>query len=128
MKKKSSKRFRKLLEICKDKNIETIENAIKKIKLNCTTKFDESIDISLALNLKKKKEEITLRTIVNLPNGNGKKLKVAVLCEENKAKEAKDAGADFAGRRAFWGSAAGKSVPRRRRSPPRPKEADSARL
>ena len=59
MKKKSSKRFRKLHEICKDKNIETIENAIKKIKLNCTAKFDESIDISLALNLKKKKEEIT---------------------------------------------------------------------
>ena len=49
------------------------------------------------LNLKHKKEEINLRTLVNLPNGNGKKIKVAVLCEENKIKEAKDSGAELAG-------------------------------
>jgi len=49
------------------------------------------------LNLKHKKEEITLRTVVNLPNGNGKKIRVAVLCEESKVKEAKDSGADLVG-------------------------------
>ena len=49
------------------------------------------------LNLKQKKEEVGLRTVVNLPNGNGKKIKVAVLCEENKVKEAKDSGADLFG-------------------------------
>jgi len=97
MKKKFSKRYKKLLEISKDKKIEALEEAIKKVKKNCTTKFDESIDVSLNLNLKRKKEEITLRTIVNLPNGNGKKIKVAVLCEENKVKEAKDAGAEIVG-------------------------------
>tara|TARA_Y100000590_G_C15641632_1_gene985187 strand:+ start:466 stop:1143 length:678 start_codon:yes stop_codon:yes gene_type:complete len=90
-----SKRFKKLINSSKEKKIETIEEAIKKVKLNCTTKFDESIDVSLKLNLKKKKEEISLRTTVNLPNGNGKKVKIAVLCEESKKKEAKDAGADF---------------------------------
>ena len=47
---------------------ENIEDAIKKVKTNCTTKFNESIDVSFRLNLKKKKEEISLRTNVNLPN------------------------------------------------------------
>jgi len=95
MKKKTSKRYRKLLANSKDKKIESIDTAIKKIKSNCTTKFDESIDVSFNLNLKSKKEELSLRTSVNLPNGNGKKLKVAVLCEDSKIKEAKDNGADI---------------------------------
>ena len=95
MKKKISKRYKKLLENSKDKKIETIEDAIKKVKLNCTTKFDESIDISFKLNLKQKKEETTLRTLVNLPNGNGKKIRVAVLCEDSKTQEAKDSGAEL---------------------------------
>ena len=95
MKIKASKRFRKLIEISKNKQIETIEEAIKKVKNNCTSKFNESIDVSFALNLKNKKEEANLRTIVNLPNGNGKKIKIAVLCEESKIKDAKNSGADF---------------------------------
>ena len=49
------------------------------------------------LNLKNKKEEFNLRTIVNLPNGNGKKVKVAVLCEESKIQDAKNSGADVFG-------------------------------
>jgi len=93
--KKRSKRFKKILDISKDKKIETIDEAIKKVKSNCSAKFDESIDISLCLNLKQKKEEVTLRTSVNLPNGNGKKIKVAVLCEDSKTKEAKESGADL---------------------------------
>ena len=97
MRKQRSKRYKTLLEDSKDKKIETIENAIKKVRANCTTKFDESIDVSFMLNLKQKKEEVGLRTVVNLPNGNGKKIKVAVLCEENKVKEAKDSGADLFG-------------------------------
>ena len=94
---KVSKRFKKLLEVSKNKKIETIEEAINKVKKNCTTKFDESIDVSFNLNLKQKKEEVTLRTSVNLPNGNGKKIRVAVLCEDNKVQEAKDAGANLSG-------------------------------
>ena len=97
MKKKSSKRFKKLIEISKKKEVESIESAIKKVKANCTVKFDESIDVSFMLNLKQKKEDFNLRTVVNLPNGNGKKIKIAVLCEENKIQEAKTAGADISG-------------------------------
>ena len=97
MKAKSSKRYRALFELSKNRKLETLEEAIKQIKKNCTAKFDESIDISLNLNLKKKKEDINLRTVVNLPNGNGKKIKVAVLCEENKIEEAKNSGAELVG-------------------------------
>ena len=97
MKKKSSKRYKKLIKTYSNNKAETLEVAIKKIKENCTTKFDESIDVSLNLNLKQKKEEANLRTIVNLPHGNGKKVKIAVLCEESKIGDAKDAGAVLAG-------------------------------
>tara|TARA_Y100000590_G_scaffold406456_1_gene495778 strand:- start:340 stop:1029 length:690 start_codon:yes stop_codon:yes gene_type:complete len=97
MKRKMSKRYKKLFDLTKQRKIETLEEAIKKIKENCTAKFDESIDVSMNLNLKSKKEEVSLRTVVNLPNGNGKKIKVAVLCEENKITEAKESGADLFG-------------------------------
>tara|TARA_B100000579_G_scaffold164681_1_gene133662 strand:+ start:2475 stop:3164 length:690 start_codon:yes stop_codon:yes gene_type:complete len=97
MKKKFSKRYKKILDTKKDNKSINIEEAIKKVKGNCNSKFDESIDISLHLNLKKKNEEVNLRTSVKLPNGNGKKLKIAVLCEDSKIKEAKDSGADIAG-------------------------------
>ena len=95
MKLKVSKRFKKLLEVSINKKIEIIEEAIKNVKKNCTTKFDESIDVSFNLNTKQKKDEVFLRTSVNLPNGNGKKIKVAVLCEDSKIQEAKDGGADL---------------------------------
>jgi len=94
---KISKRYKKLIDNNKDKKSENLEDVIKKVKSNCTTKFDESIDISMNLNLKNKKEELTLRTVVNLPNGNGKKIKIAVLCEEAKVKEAKESGAEIVG-------------------------------
>jgi len=95
MKKKFSKRFKKLLDTSRDKNHLKIEDAISTVKKNCTTKFDESIDVSLSLNLKQKKDEFNLRTIVKLPNGNGKKIKVAILCEESKITEAKKSGAEL---------------------------------
>ena len=97
MRSKPSKRYKKLIDTSKGNKPEVIDAVIKKVKKNCTTKFDESIDISCLLNLKHKKEEISLRTLVNLPNGNGKKVKVAVLCEESKIKEANDSGADIVG-------------------------------
>jgi len=95
MRKKISKRFKKLMEVPKDKKTLIIDDAISKVKNNCTTKFNESIDVSLLLNLKKKNEKFNLRTVVNLPNGNGKKIRVAVLCEESKISEAKSSGAEL---------------------------------
>mgnify|MGYP001489215579 FL=1 len=95
---KNSKRYREILKSAiKNKKINTKE-AIDLVKKNSTTKFDESIDVSLKINLKQSKGgDLSLRTIVNLPNGSGKKNKIAVLCEANKIDEAKKAGADIAG-------------------------------
>ena len=53
MRKKISKRYKKLVEANKDKKIESLDNAIKNIKLHCTSKFNESIDVSFRLNLKR---------------------------------------------------------------------------
>ena len=93
----SSKRYKKLPEKTKDSNPDSIENLLTAIKQNCTTKFDESLDLSFQINNKQKKSEINIRTVVNLPGGTGKNVKVAVVCEDSKAQEAKDAGADIVG-------------------------------
>jgi len=92
-----SKRFKKLPNNTSTLKANMFESLLPEIKKNCTTKFDESIDINLQINHKQKKTEINLRTIVNLPSGSGKKIKVAVVCEDAKFNEAKDAGADVVG-------------------------------
>ena len=92
-----SKRFKKLPEKTKDLTADVIGNLLTAVKKNCTTKFDESIDLSFQVNNKQKKGEVNIRTVVNLPGGTGKKVKVAVVCEDDKAQEAKDAGADIVG-------------------------------
>ncbi len=93
----SSKRYKKLPEKTRDLKSEAVDKLIPILKQNCTTKFDESLDINLQINNKQKKSEINIRTVINLPGGNSKKLKVAVVCEENKLQEAKDAGAEVVG-------------------------------
>ena len=92
-----SKRYNKLPKDTKSITSDSIDKLIPAIKKNCTTKFDESIDLNLQINNKQKKSEINLRTVVNMPSGTGKKIKVAVVCEDVKANEAKGAGADIVG-------------------------------
>ena len=92
-----SKRFKKLPENTNTLPSESFEKLVSLVKQNCTTKFDESIDLSFQINNKQKKNEINIRTAVNLPGGTGKTVKVAVVCEDNKSQEAKDAGADVVG-------------------------------
>ena len=93
----SSKRYKKLPEKTRDKTSDTIEKLLPVIKKNCTTKFDEAIDLSFQINNKQKKSEINLRTVINMPGGTGKNVKVAVVCEESKHPEAKEGGADLIG-------------------------------
>ena len=93
----TSKRYKQLPKKTKELKAELIEKLIPDIKKNCTTKFDESIDLSIQINNKQKKSEINLRTVVNLPSGSGKKIKIAVVCEDSKSQIAKDAGADIVG-------------------------------
>ena len=96
--KNNSKRYKEIFKnAIKDKKI-AVKEAIDLVKKNSTTKFDESIDVSLKINLKQSKGgDLSLRTVVNLPNGSGKKNKIAVLCEPDKIEEAKKAGADVVG-------------------------------
>ena len=93
----SSKRFKKLPENTKIEKPDSIDKLIPVVKKNCTTKFDESIDLSILINNKQKKNEINIRTAVNLPSGTGKNIKVAVVAEDYKQKDAKDSGADIVG-------------------------------
>ena len=96
--KKRSKRYKNLFENkTKEKKLST-KDILEIVKKNSNTKFDESIDVSLRINLKQTKGgDFSLRTTVNLPNGSGKKEKIAVLCEADKISEAKKSGADVVG-------------------------------
>ena len=95
--KKKSKRYK----LIKDKKINektTFDKVIELVKENCTTKLEESIDVSVRINLKQSKGgDFNLRTVTKLPNGNGKKYKIAVLCEQEKISEVKNLGADLVG-------------------------------
>ena len=96
--KNRSKRFKTLLKTAiKDKKL-VAKEAIELVKKNSNCKFDESIDVSLRINLKQSKGgDFSLRTTVKLPNGSGKKEKIAVLCEPEKLPEAKNSGAEIVG-------------------------------
>ena len=95
---KRSKRYKILLNSTKkDKKID-VKEIMNMVKNNCTTKFDESIDVSLRINLKQSKGgDFSLRSVIKLPNGSGKKDKIAVLCEAEKLEDAKKSGADIVG-------------------------------
>ncbi len=93
----TSKRFKKLPKDTSNLAAENIKKLLPIIKKNCTTKFDESVDLSVQINNKQKKSEINIRTVVNFPGGTGKKVKVAVVCEDTKIEESKSAGADIIG-------------------------------
>ena len=96
--KKRSKRYKKILKNEPKEKKFALKEIIELVKKNSTTKFDESIDVSLRINLKQSKGgDLSLRTVVNLPNGSGKKSKVAVLCEPDKVNDFKKSGADIVG-------------------------------
>ena len=94
---KRSKRYKSLLKSVVKGKVD-LKDIIDLLKKNSTTKFDESIDISLRINLKQSKGgDLSLRTVIKLPNGSGKKNKIAVLCEADKIEEVKKSGAEIVG-------------------------------
>ena len=96
--KKRSKRYKNLIKIEKEKKITAVKDILELVKKNSTAKFEESVDVSLKINLKQSKGgDFSLRTVVKLPNGSGKKEKIAVLCDSDKVAEAKKSGADIVG-------------------------------
>jgi large subunit ribosomal protein L1 len=94
---KKSKRYQTLVKDFDKLKALKIEDAVKVIKEKAKAKFVESFDVSFLLAVDKSKPDSVLRTTVDLPNGNGKKIKIAVICPNDKIEEAKSAGADIAG-------------------------------
>ena len=74
-----------------------IDDALKLVKETATAKFDESVDVAVNLGVDAKKSDQTVRGSVVLPSGTGKKVRVAVFAQGDKAKAATDAGADIVG-------------------------------
>ena len=75
----------------------TVEGAVALVKENATAKFDESVEIAVCLGVDPRHADQMVRGTVNLPNGTGKQVRVAVFARGPKADEAKDAGADVVG-------------------------------
>jgi large subunit ribosomal protein L1 len=75
----------------------TVDDALKLVKETATAKFDESVDIAVNLGIDAKKSDQTVRGSVVLPAGTGKKVRIAVFAQGDKAKQATDAGADIVG-------------------------------
>jgi large subunit ribosomal protein L1 len=96
----AKKRGKKYLEAVKDfqkdkyYEVEEVFNLVKKFHW---TKFEESIDIAIKLGIDTRRAEEQVRGAVDLPNGTGRKVKVVVFAQGEKAKEAEEAGADFVG-------------------------------
>ena len=83
--KKRSKRYKDLVKNSKDKSKLKLNDIIERLKKNANSKFEESIDVSVKINIKQSKGgDVTIRSILKLPNGTGKKYRIAVLCEPDK--------------------------------------------
>jgi len=96
---KRSKRYNgvaKEMALEKDKEY-TLKEAVAFLKKGSNTKFDSSVDLHFNLNIDTKKPEQLIRGTIILPNGTGKKIKIAVFCKGELEKEAKEAGADIVG-------------------------------
>jgi large subunit ribosomal protein L1 len=94
---KSGKRYNEI-ELTRDsQSTYDVDEAIKLVKANAKSKFNETIEISLNLGVDPKQADQMVRGVVSLPAGTGKDVKVAVFARDAKAKEAQDAGADIVG-------------------------------
>jgi len=75
----------------------SIGEAVRLVKENATAKFDETIEISMNLNVDPRHADQNVRGVVALPNGTGKDVRIAVFAKDEKADEAREAGADLVG-------------------------------
>ena len=91
------KRLRDSLGAFEQKADLTIEEAVSLVKRNAKAKFDETIDLALNLGVDPRHADQMVRGVCALPNGTGRKVRVAVFARGAKADEAQKAGADIVG-------------------------------
>lgn len=94
---KKSKRLEQIVSLVEAGKDYSIDEAVNLIKKTATTKFDESVEIAVNLGVDPRQADQVVRGTVSLPHGIGKAVRVLVLAKDEKAKEAKEGGADYAG-------------------------------
>jgi len=94
---KTGKRFRKASDVTGAEKLSDLAIAIDKLKQSATAKFDETVEVAMRLGVDPRHAEQQVRGTVVLPHGTGKKVRVLVLTKGEKEREAKEAGADYAG-------------------------------
>ena len=94
---KPGKRFRAVSETVDRDRLYSIEEAVKLVKGAANAKFDETIEVAMNLGVDPRHADQMVRGVCQLPNGSGRKLRVAVFAKGAKADEAKKAGADIVG-------------------------------
>jgi len=95
--KKITKKRKEILKGIDLEKIYSLDEAVEIIKLTSKSKFEESVEIAINLSLNSGKTDQSVRGVINLPNGIGKKIRIAVVAKDENAKKAKDAGADIVG-------------------------------
>ena len=93
----NAKRIKSAREGVDPKKLYSIEEAVKLVKERATAKFDETIEVALNLSVDPRHADQMVRGVVELPNGSGRSVRVAVCAKDAKADEAKKAGADLVG-------------------------------
>ena len=93
----NSKKYREIRKTLDLTKVYKLAEAVEIIKKTAVAKFDESVDLNISLGIDGSKQMQNVRSVVTLPNGIGKTLKVAVFAKDDKADEAKAAGADIVG-------------------------------
>lgn len=94
---KLSKKRKALLDAVDRDTLHSSDDALKIVKANATSKFDETIEIAMNLAVDPRHADQMVRGVVSLPSGTGKDVRVAVFAKDAKADEAKEAGADTVG-------------------------------
>lgn len=95
--KKEGKRYRSAAELIDRSKVYAPDEALRLLKQMPKSKFDESVELSMRLGLDVRKSEQQIRGTVGLPKGSGKNLRVVVFAQGEKAREAREAGADEVG-------------------------------
>ena len=94
---KRGKKYKEVSKLVDKNNYYLPEEAMYLVLKTSTTKFDSAVEIHIRLGIKTEHSDQNIRTVVDLPEGTGKKIKVAAIVSSQREKEVKEAGADFVG-------------------------------